>query len=139
MLFVLPALAEQAGARMYQWRDAVTGSLQLAGKPPRWYRNGEPGPRVKVFERGQLVDDTAQRIEPSQAAELRAHAFGGAPQTRKDPNLESPTSTIETPSDDAEALAHFKNLLQAWDRAQSTHAAPAANDSSSPAPLPPQP
>jgi len=41
----------------------TTGSVQLSGTPPAWYRSDVAGPRVQVFESGNLVDDTAIVVE----------------------------------------------------------------------------
>lgn len=61
---------------MYQWTNPSTGRVQLSGTPPGWYRAVEPGPRVFVFENGELVDDTAQVVSESERLALRAEAFG---------------------------------------------------------------
>ena len=64
-----------ASARMYQWVSPATGSTQLSGEPPSWYRSGNDGPRVLVFENGYLVDDTHIRVSPSRSRALRSAAF----------------------------------------------------------------
>jgi hypothetical protein len=58
MLQIMPV-----AARMYQWNDPATGTTQLSGAPPAWYRSGETGPRVFVFERGRLIDDTGVAVD----------------------------------------------------------------------------
>lgn len=68
-------LSIPAHARMYQWVDAETGNVRLSGKPPAWYRSGEHGPRVLVFENGRLVDDTAVILAPEQRKAYREAAF----------------------------------------------------------------
>ena len=68
----LPGLGE---ARMYEWRNPATGSAQLSGEPPAWYRSAEGGPRVRVYENGNLVDDTAIRLPSERREELRQAAF----------------------------------------------------------------
>ena len=64
-----------ATARLYQWRSATTGSTQLSGLPPAWYRSGEQGPRVFVFENNQLVDDTGIAVSIERREALRREAF----------------------------------------------------------------
>ena len=113
---LLLSAALPADARMYQWRDSTTGSLQFAGRPPPWYRNGQPGPRVRVYTQGRLIDDTAQRLDPARAAELRATALGitAAPGVPAQVELSIPAS----PPDSAAQVAHFKALLDSWDHTQ---------------------
>ncbi len=65
-------------ARMYQWHNPATGTTQLSGTPPAWYRSSDPGPRVFVFENNQLVDDTGITVSDAQREALRAEAFGAA-------------------------------------------------------------
>ncbi len=62
-------------ARMYQWDDPDTGTPQLSGKPPYWYRGDETGPRVFVIDNGKVVDDTAVQVPDSQRRQLREAAF----------------------------------------------------------------
>ena len=62
-------------ARMYQWVNPHTGSTQLSGTPPSWYRGSAGGPRVRVFDNGNLIDDTAIALPRAQAEELRDAAF----------------------------------------------------------------
>lgn len=111
-----------SAARMYQWREAVTGSIQLAGKPPPWYRNGAPGPRVRVFERGRVVDDTAHDIDSAREAHLRATAHG-APVAAPVPLPATATTLPET----ADQMQKFKALLQEWDQTQTPPRAPATS------------
>lgn len=63
---------------MYQWTDPETGTTQLSGKPPAWYRSAEGGPRVFVFNRGKVVDDTSIEISDEQRINLRTKAFVSA-------------------------------------------------------------
>jgi hypothetical protein len=67
-----------AAARMYQWQNPATGTTQLSGTPPAWYRGADHGPRVFVFENNQLIDDTGIAVSAAQAGTLRAEAFGAA-------------------------------------------------------------
>ncbi|MEM7026892.1 MAG: hypothetical protein AAF410_01560 [Pseudomonadota bacterium] len=62
-------------ARMYQWVEEDTGTTQLSGKPPTWYRSQENGPRVLVFEKGRLIDDTDIEVSNKVQFELRRRAF----------------------------------------------------------------
>lgn len=61
-------------ARMYQWVDPETGTTQLSGTPPHWYRNGEPGPRVYVFDGGRVIDNTAIAVSETEQTRLRHEA-----------------------------------------------------------------
>jgi len=61
---------------MYQWSNAATGTVQLSGSPPAWYRSISSGPRVFVFDDGQLIDDTAVPLPEEQRQVMRGEAFG---------------------------------------------------------------
>ncbi|MDZ7734825.1 MAG: hypothetical protein U5P41_00710 [Gammaproteobacteria bacterium] len=63
IIIMLVIFMQPAAARMYQWVDPVSGRTQLSGTPPAWYRSGDDAPRVFVFEKGQLVDDTGVTVE----------------------------------------------------------------------------
>jgi hypothetical protein len=65
-------------ARMYQWTDPDTGTTQLSGKPPAWYRSMENGPRVIVFEKSRVVDDTSIGVSDALREELRRQALAKA-------------------------------------------------------------
>jgi len=132
LLALSTLLPAPAFARMYQWVDPGTGTVQLSGTPPPWYRGGpEAGPRVFVFEQGRLVDDTSRSVAAEQAQALRATAFGAAPtavQATTSP-LEAPMFTNQEPSlgatpapaaeDSTRArMAEFKALLEAYDANQ---------------------
>ena len=76
LLFVLLLLlSSAAGARMYQWQDPNSKSIQLSGLPPAWYRSPEGGPRVRVYEGGKLIDDTTIRLSPEDDQSMRDTAF----------------------------------------------------------------
>lgn len=75
-----PAIAE---ARMYQWVSPGSGSVQLSGQPPPWYRSAQGGPRVQVFDNGNLIDDTAIELPRSQRDELRELAFRESEQRQR--------------------------------------------------------
>ena len=62
-------------ARMYQWIDPDTRTTQLSGKPPYWYRNGEEGPRVVVFENGKVIDDTGIELSEAENTRMRQEAL----------------------------------------------------------------
>lgn len=70
MLQVMPAFA-----RMYQWNDPATGTTQFSGTPPAWYRSVDDGPRVFVFERGRIIDDTEVAVSEERRIALRQEAF----------------------------------------------------------------
>ena len=76
VLIALLVLSLNCDARMYQWLDPDSGNVQLAGKPPAWYRSDRNGPRVFVFENGELVDDTAIDVSEAHRLQLRSDAFG---------------------------------------------------------------
>lgn len=63
-----------AAARVYVWTDPNTGTPYMAGAPPAWYRSGIDGPRVLVYDGGELVDDTAVPTPEEQARLLREQA-----------------------------------------------------------------
>lgn len=76
LLFVLLLLsATSAGARMYQWQDPDSRSVQFSGVPPAWYRSPEGGPRVRVYDGGELVDDTHIRLTAQDNRSMREIAF----------------------------------------------------------------
>ena len=76
LLFLLLLLVSTtAGARMYQWQDPDSGSIQFSGIPPTWYRSPEGGPRVRVYDAGKLVDDTYIQLSDEDSATMRELAF----------------------------------------------------------------
>lgn len=118
-------------ARMYQWTDPQTGSLQLSGHPPPWFRSSETGPRVRVFERGIIIDDTAYPAAPTPAPPPPAPS-PAPPSPAAAPTANAPMPPATDPR------TEFKALLEAWDREQSARALrtprPAGNDSAVSAP-----
>jgi len=76
MLALGVILTATAEARMYQWTNPESGNVQLAGAPPSWYRSAVPGPRVLVFDNGELIDDTAVPVSDEQRLTLRSAALG---------------------------------------------------------------
>jgi len=99
-------------AQMYQWADPETGTTQLSGKPPAWYRSGEGGPRVFVFNRGKVVDDTGIEVSDEKRISLRTKAFIAAEEDRVAANQKAMESArlkaaMEKNSDDmSEEEAH---------------------------------
>ncbi len=75
-------LSQSVQAQMYQWADPESGTTQLSGKPPAWYRSVEGGPRVFVFNRGKIVDDTGIKVSDEQRTSLRTKAFVRAEEDR---------------------------------------------------------
>ena len=75
LVLLLLSLCLPASARMYQWVNQNTGRVELSGSPPTWYRAAHGGPRIQVFDQGQMVDDTAIRLSSSQSEKLRNAAF----------------------------------------------------------------
>ncbi|NNE38098.1 MAG: hypothetical protein HKN08_07315 [Gammaproteobacteria bacterium] len=75
IILTLLALSLSAHARMYQWIDPDTNTTQLSGKPPYWYRSGEPGPRVIVFDNGKVIDDTGVNVSDIENVRLRQQAL----------------------------------------------------------------
>jgi len=82
LFFSQSILIQSVQAQMYQWVDPETGTTQLSGKPPAWYRSAEGGPRVFVFKRGKVVDDTGINISDEQRTILRTKAFVSAEEDR---------------------------------------------------------
>jgi hypothetical protein len=68
-------LAWPAVGRMYQWVDPDSDTPQLSGKPPPWYRSREGGPRVIVYEKDRLVDDTNVVVSDAERESLRQDAL----------------------------------------------------------------
>lgn len=131
---------------MYQWQSPQSGRVQLSGSVPSWYRANERGPRVLVFENGQLIDDTALPVSEMKRLELRESAFsesetGGpsessslpddsavalpaqeleldtAPAALAAPAPASPAAITSAPPDSDKAL-QLKALIDAWDDRQ---------------------
>ena len=121
-------------ARMYQWRNPATGTTQMSGAPPAWYRSAEGGPRIYVFDDARLVDDTGIAVSDEQREALRARAFGAVPRSAGgNTSTATPgaaagasaaaTATTATPAaaaeqDPASKAANLKALIDAWDQRQ---------------------
>ncbi len=125
-------------AKMYQWIDPTTGTVQLAGAAPPWYRSAMRGPRVRVYEQGKVIDDTAYAAPDSpldSALPSTPQAPGpahpaSAPVAGEDRQSGAPAAL---PTSSASRSEEFKALLEAWDREQARQELPAAA-ASTPAP-----
>lgn len=83
LLFIsLGMITHDASARMYQWVDQENQTTQLSGKPPVWYRSVDGGPRVLVFDRGEVIDDTGIAVSDGVRERLRQNAFIRAEEDR---------------------------------------------------------
>lgn len=136
-----------AADRLYQWIDPHTGTTQLSGRPPAWYRADAAGPRVFAFERGRLVDDSAVRLSERARRWVRAEALGtdpaalaaGVPESEAAGESEPPAKPsadtasnapsappgAETPAgadSEAQAVTHLKDIIAAWDLLQTEEA-----------------
>ena len=134
-----------AHARMYQWLHPSSGVVQLSGAPPAWYRSTTQGPRVLVFDNGQLIDDTAVVVGEPLRESLRAAAFtdtsrppamaASTPKSSAPLHDAPPRASDELPAEPAtsdppvtgqesvtppegtveQTVAELKSLLDAWD------------------------
>jgi hypothetical protein len=75
LIVLLMMVSTAAAARMYQWQDPHSKSVQFSGVPPSWYRGPGDGPRVRVYEGGKLVDDTYILLAPEDDKSMRDIAF----------------------------------------------------------------
>ena len=75
LLLLLLMVSTAAAARMYQWQDPNSESIQFSGEPPAWYRSAASGPRVRVYAGGKLVDDTYIQLSPEDDKSMRDIAF----------------------------------------------------------------
>ena len=91
-------LTADACARMYQWTNPASGTVQMSGSPPAWYRGAQAGPRVLVFDDGELVDDTGIAISEEERIGLREEAFG-----ENAADLEAPEVAVERSADELKA------------------------------------
>lgn len=78
----LAVLAANAGAEVYQWRDAA-GKTRISNVAPPWYTDsGRVSPRVQVLVNGILVDDTGlpdEQRNKLREGRPRAEAWGRRP------------------------------------------------------------
>lgn len=75
ILILLFSVSTVVEARMYQWIEPGVETTQLSGKPPAWYRSAAGGPRVFVFDKGRLIDDTAVEVSDEVRQRMRQQAF----------------------------------------------------------------
>jgi hypothetical protein len=75
LISMLVIMSFSVQARMYQWNDTENGTTQLSGKPPAWYRSESSGPRVIVFDKGEIIDDTSIRVSEDKRKALRLEAL----------------------------------------------------------------
>ncbi len=126
-------------AKMYQWIDPTTGTVQLAGAAPPWYRSAMRGPRVRVYEQGKVIDDTAYAAPdspldsalPSTPESPGPAHPGSAPVAGEEKKSGAPAAALPTSS--ASRSEEFKALLEAWDREQARQEPPPPT-ASTPAP-----
>ena len=84
VILVSALFISSADARMYQWIDPDSGTTQLSGKPPAWYRGASGGPRVFVFDEGRLIDDTAVAVSDEVRQRMRQQSFVLAEEDRQE-------------------------------------------------------
>lgn len=127
-------VASAHAEKMYQWVDAQTGTVQLAGKPPPWFLNPQSGPRVRVYEGGSVIADTAYPPAPNTAPDITAQTA---------PESDATASEREPVDRSVTQVNAFKALLETWDREQAVRAQqvrpPRANSSAAESPVPPPP
>lgn len=75
LLILLISVTTTVEARMYQWTEPGVETTQLSGKPPAWYRSVAGGPRIFVFDKGRLIDDTAVEVSDEVRLRMRQRAF----------------------------------------------------------------
>jgi hypothetical protein len=75
LILLLSSTVSVVEARMYQWTESGVKTTQLSGKPPAWYRSSAGGPRVFVFDKGRLIDDTAVEVSDEVRQRMRQEAF----------------------------------------------------------------
>ena len=83
LFILLLSYSASISARMYQWVDPESGTTQLSGKPPMWYRSTQSGPRVFVFEKSKVIDDTGIEVSDLESERLRQRAFLQADEDRE--------------------------------------------------------
>lgn len=83
LFLILLMFSGSASARMCQWVDPESGSTQMSGKPPMWYRSAQQGPRVFVFEKSRIIDDTGVEVSDTERERLRQQAFLQADEDRE--------------------------------------------------------
>lgn len=145
-------------ARLYQWNDPRTGTTQLSGRPPAWYRKADVDPirlpRVLVFDNGLLIDDTHRRVSPEQHEALQAQAFAAgdipavvadsaaaAPGASDNASDTSDTQAVPAVETTAQAVERLRGIVADWDRRQGERAKAILDqlDDEAPIPDPPTP
>jgi hypothetical protein len=114
MLQIMPAMA-----RMYQWNDPVTGTTQLSGSPPAWYRSGEDGPRVYVFERGRVIDDTGIPVTEDRRVYLRSQAI-----LKAEPDTETQAEYTEHARAPLKRSQMLDQLARLWEQLEDANEIP---------------
>jgi hypothetical protein len=112
-----------AGARMYQWVGAGSAAVQLSGEPPPWYRSGQGGPRVRVFDNGNLVDDTAIALPAAQREALREAAFRESEQRQREEAVKRLEHAARQEQLQREEVARLEEARQAREAAPAATAA----------------
>ena len=166
-IILLLSLSLPAAARMYQWVEPDTDTPQLSGKPPTWYRSREGGPRVIVYDRSRIIDDTSVVVSESEREQLRQDALMQAERDqtaineklieakrmqavldrRKPVEEETPAEEVPAPQPEPVAEAVPENqsptidamraLIEQWDQLRTDDARDVANGVGE-APPPPQ-
>jgi hypothetical protein len=140
LFLLLLCFAASSEARMYHWVNPRTGTIQLSGAPPSWYRAGQEAPRVLVFDQGKLVDDTAVPVSARRRQELRDAAFQALTdrkrlkalqrleQVAEEEDKAEPTSSLQR-SDSANAgplsrstITQLKAIIASWDQRRAASA-----------------
>ena len=75
LTLLLSVMTTVAESRMYQWTEPGVETTQLSGKPPAWYRSAAGGPRIFVFNKGRLIDDTDIEVSAEVRQRMRQQAF----------------------------------------------------------------
>jgi hypothetical protein len=152
LLFLLLLLiSTAAGARMYQWLDPHSKSMQFSGVPPAWFRGLQSGPRVRVYDGGKLIDDTTiplsleddrsmrdmafraleeeqqleaiKRLERAALRQARREALKAQAGGEQSDTIEAPPEVLPE-SLDADEVSKLKAILAEFDRTSGTTVAP---------------
>lgn len=124
---VLPWSA-RGETRLYQWNDARTGTTQLSGRAPAWYRKAgvDPitQPRVLVFENGTLIDDSHRRLPDDAQAVLREQAFTSAAETPNEEAVPTDAAAGDAASTetDAATIERLRAIVRDFDQRQTERA-----------------
>jgi len=118
-IFLLCTCAWPTAARMYQWVEPDSDTPQLSGKPPTWYRSREGGPRVVVYDKDRLIDDTSVAVSDAERERLRQEALMQAERDQAAIN---------------EKLVEAKRMQAVLDRNRPAPEEPPADEAPAPAP-----